>query len=69
MQRESGTIDLAKVVITTTKKESYVDPMQLMPVTFFSFLQRFLYRYSANHQYTTNVLLFRKIIDRLQSEF
>jgi hypothetical protein len=53
----------------TIDKESLIDPMQLTMFTFKLFLDRFLFRFSINHQYGTNILVFWKIIERLKKSF
>lgn len=49
--------------------QSYIDPAQLTLVTFYSFLNYFLHSYSANEEYTTSILLLKKIIERLKNTF
>jgi len=48
---------------------SYIDPAQLTLVVFYSFLDYFLYRYSSDGEYDTNILVLKKIIERLKQTF
>jgi hypothetical protein len=50
-------------------KENLIDPMQLTIFTFKIFLDHFLFRYSVNNQYGSNILPFWKIVDRLRKAF
>ena len=66
---DTDKIVLDKITEQVLEKESFIDSMQLTLVTFHISIDQFLYRYSINHQYSTNILVFRKIIDRLQNKF
>ncbi|RYE17318.1 MAG: hypothetical protein EOP45_16005 [Sphingobacteriaceae bacterium] len=66
---DNDAIVLEKINQKVIDKQSFIDPMQLALVIFNIFNDYFLYRYSVNNQYSTNILVFRKLIERLQTKF
>ncbi len=69
IQNEQGKMVLGKLTEQSLDKHSFVDPMQLTLNAFYSFIDYLLYEYSTDHQYPANILLFRKILDRLLDNF
>jgi hypothetical protein len=66
---DDGTIVLQKITSQVLAKKSYIDPMQLTLITFYIYNDYFLHRYSANGQYSTNILVLKKLIDKLKAVF
>ncbi|MGE6220430.1 DUF5677 domain-containing protein [Nubsella zeaxanthinifaciens] len=66
---QEGKLIIGEITCQKLDLKSYIDPAQLTVVVFYSFLNYFLYEYSADEEYDTNVLVLRKIIERLKDTF
>ena len=66
---KDGKLIIGNITQPNLDFESYTDPAQLTLITFNLFLDYFLYRYSADDEYSTNTMLLKKIIERLKETF
>lgn len=60
---------LDRLTEQVTEKSSFVDPMQLTVTALYCFIDYLLHEYSVEHQYPANILMFRKMVERLMESF
>jgi hypothetical protein len=69
IKNDKGQIILDKVTEQVMERSSFIDPMQLTVTALYCFIDFVLHEYSTPHQYSVNVLMFRKMIERLIASF
>jgi hypothetical protein len=60
---------LDKMIAPVMDKQSFIDPMQLTLGVYIDFLNYFLWKYSVDHQYSTNMVFFNNIYKNLSASF
>jgi hypothetical protein len=60
---------LDRIIAPDMEKQSFIDPMQLTLGVFIDYLNHFLWKYSVDHQYSTNMIFFNKIYKNLTNLF
>ncbi|MDF2431537.1 MAG: hypothetical protein JWP44_1168 [Mucilaginibacter sp.] len=69
IQNDQGKMVLDKLTEQVIERSSFVDPMQLTVTALYVFIDYLLYEYSVEQQYPANILMFRKMVERLMSSF
>ncbi|WP_158993990.1 DUF5677 domain-containing protein [Mucilaginibacter sp. L196] len=69
IKNEKGQMILDKLTQQTTERSSFIDPMQLTTTALYIFIDFLLYEYSVEQQYPANILMFRKMLERLMKSF
>jgi len=63
-----GSVDLDEIIEQDIDKQNFIDPMQLTLAVMHEVNNHILYLYSVDNEYPTNLLMFKKVYDRLQKE-
>lgn len=69
IRTEAGHFALGKLTEQDIERRAFVDPMQLTITSLYLFIEEFLHKYGAEHQYQANMQIFHQLMERLMDSF